>query len=36
MPIITDALLEEGYSEQNVKKILGENLLRVFERIWGS
>ncbi len=36
MPIITDALVEKGYSEQNVKKILGENFLRVFERIWGS
>jgi membrane dipeptidase len=36
MPVITDALLEAGYSEQNVKKILGENFLRVFEKVWGN
>jgi membrane dipeptidase len=34
MPIITDALLDAGYSEQDVKKILGENFLRVFQKVW--
>ena len=34
MPTITEALLTRGYSEQDVKKILGENFLRVFERVW--
>jgi membrane dipeptidase len=29
LPKITDALLKKGYSEQDVRKILGENLLRV-------
>ena len=28
-PLITEALLEQGYSEADVKKILGENFLRV-------
>ena len=38
LPRITDALLRKGYSEANVRKILGENLLRVMaeaERIAG-
>lgn len=30
LPKITQALLDRGYSEQDVKKILGGNLLRVF------
>lgn len=29
LPQITQALLEKGYSEDDVKKILGENILRV-------
>lgn len=35
-PIITEALLRRGYSDQELRKILGENFLRVFERVWGS
>ena len=34
MPIITEALLRRGYSEQDVKRIMGENFLRVFEKVW--
>jgi membrane dipeptidase len=34
MPIITEALLNAGYSEQDVKKIIGENFLRVFQKVW--
>lgn len=30
-PLITKALLERGYGKKNIKKILGENFLRVFE-----
>ena len=36
MPVITDALANAGYSDQEIKKILGENFLRVFERVFGS
>jgi membrane dipeptidase len=36
MPIITEALVVRGYSDQDVEKILGGNFLRVFEKIWGS
>ena len=31
MPLITKALLKRGYSEIDIKKILGENFIRVFQ-----
>ena len=33
LPKITDALLKKGYSEPDVEKILGGNLLRVMEAV---
>ncbi|MGA2785644.1 MAG: membrane dipeptidase [Candidatus Bathyarchaeia archaeon] len=36
IPIITEALVARGYSDQDVQKILGGNFLRVFERVWGE
>ena len=33
LPLITDALLRKGYSEGDVLKILGGNLLRVMEQV---
>jgi membrane dipeptidase len=33
LPKITDALLEKGYSEADVEKILGGNILRVMEQV---
>jgi membrane dipeptidase len=33
LPRITAALLAKGYSEQDVKNILGENILRLLERV---
>jgi membrane dipeptidase len=33
LPKITNALLEKGYSESDVKKILGENTLRVMAEV---
>ena len=35
LPKITRALFDRGYSKQDVKKILGENLLRVFRKVTG-
>jgi membrane dipeptidase len=32
-PYITQALLDRGYSEADIKKILGENLLRVMRKV---
>ena len=31
MPLITKALLQRGYSKTDIKKILGENFIRVFK-----
>ena len=33
LPLITDAMLRRGYSEERIRKFLGVNLLRVFRRI---
>jgi membrane dipeptidase len=35
-PHLTWALLEEGYSQQEVEKILGGNFMRVFEQVCGK
>jgi membrane dipeptidase len=34
MPLFTDALLKKGYSEADVKKILGGNWMRIAEQVW--
>ncbi|MGH8100754.1 MAG: membrane dipeptidase, partial [Chthoniobacterales bacterium] len=31
LPQITEALMRRGYSDEDIRKILGENLLRVME-----
>jgi membrane dipeptidase len=33
LPRITDALLKKGYSEKDIQKILGGNILRVMEAV---
>ena len=33
LPKITDALLKKGYSDQDIQKILGGNILRVMEQV---
>jgi membrane dipeptidase len=33
LPKITEALLRKGYSESDIRKILGENTLRVMEQV---
>lgn len=35
LPNITARLLERGYSESDVKKVLGGNWLRVMQAVWG-
>ncbi len=33
-PLITQGLLERGYDEESIRKILGLNLVRVFREVW--
>lgn len=34
LPNLTAGLIKRGYSEEDVKKILGLNLIRVFKEVW--
>jgi membrane dipeptidase len=34
LPSLTAGLIERGYTERNIEKILGENYLRVFEEVF--
>jgi membrane dipeptidase len=33
LPMITDAMLRRGYSEERIDKFLGGNLLRLFRQV---
>lgn len=34
-PAIVDGLWKKGYSDEDVQKILGGNIKRVIEQVWG-
>jgi membrane dipeptidase len=36
LPNLTTRLLARGYSESDVRKVLGENWLRVMRTVWGA
>jgi len=36
LPELTKGLLKRGYSEGDVKKILGENNLNLYKKVWGE
>ncbi len=36
MPAVVDEMLKHGYSEKDIHKILGGNILRVFDAVWGG
>ena len=34
-PAVVDLLWENGYSNEDVAKVMGGNLMRVYEQVWG-
>ena len=34
-PLLTEALVKHGYSDEEIRKVLGENLLRVYKQVLG-
>jgi membrane dipeptidase len=36
MPDLTLAMVQRSFSDEEIKKILGLNIIRLFERVWGS
>ncbi|TXR50383.1 dipeptidase [Phyllobacterium endophyticum] len=36
MPALTKRLVERGFNQADIRKIYGENLLRIYETIWGG
>ena len=36
LPKLTQGLLDRGWSDADVRKVLGENWLRVYEQVWGA
>jgi len=34
MPLFTEGLVHPGFDEPGIRKILGENALRVFQAVW--
>lgn len=35
-PNVTKGLMERGWTDEEIHKVLGGNLLRVFEKVWGA
>jgi len=36
LPALVDQMLDHRYSEADCHKILGGNIIRVFEKVWGG
>lgn len=36
LPNVTRGLIERGWSTAEIRKVLGENWLRVYEQVWGA
>ncbi len=36
LPNVTGGLIERGWSNAEIWKLLGENWLRVYEQVWGA
>jgi membrane dipeptidase len=36
LPNVTQGLMQRGWTEEELRKVLGGNLLRVYEKVWGA
>jgi membrane dipeptidase len=36
LPRLTERLVERGFSDDDIRKVLGGNLLRVYRQVWGE
>jgi membrane dipeptidase len=36
LPRLTERLVSRGFSEQEIRKILGLNWMRVYREVWGG
>ena len=36
LPVLTEALVRRGHSDDVILKVLGGNFMRVFEQVWGA
>ena len=36
LPNVTHGLMQRGWSDAEIRKVLGENWLRVYEKVWGA
>ncbi|WP_439365989.1 dipeptidase [Bradyrhizobium sp. DASA03005] len=36
MPVLTERLLKRGFTEADIRMVYGENLLRIYESVWGE
>ena len=34
-PVLTQRLVERGYDDDTIAKVLGGNFMRIFEQVWG-
>lgn len=36
MPALTEAMLRRGFAEEDIRRIYGENWLRIYDAVWGT
>lgn len=36
IPLLVEALLERGYRKEDIKKVLGDNFLRVYKKVFNK
>jgi membrane dipeptidase len=36
LPNLTEGLMQRGWTDAEIRKVLGENWLRVYQKVWGA